>query len=372
MATNDPYEILGVARSASADEIKRAYRSLARQHHPDANQGDPEAAERFKEISLAYEILSDPDKRRRYDEFGSTGGPGGFGPTMDGFGIQDIFEAFFGGDPFGGGGGTRRGGPPRGQDAEAVVEVELADSAVGVTASVEVRMPVACEHCNGNGAEPGSFPSRCETCGGAGEVRQVRRSILGQLVTTAPCHVCQGAGFTIANPCTTCRGDGRVVANRTLELEVPAGIDDGQRLRLNGRGPAGFRGGPPGDLFVTVRVNPDPRFERHGDDLLHVRPIAFTQAALGAVLQIETFDGVEELPIPPGTQPGRMFRLKGQGMPHLRSRGRGDLLVRIDVEVPTKLDPEDEETLRAFAARRGEDVAPRDQGLFSRIKSAFQ
>lgn len=371
MAANDPYQILGVSRDAKPDEIKRAYRSLARKYHPDANPDDPEAEARFKEVSLAYEILNDPEKRRRYDTFGDPSGPGagGFGP-MDGFGIQDIFDAFFGGaDPFG---GRRQPGPPRGQDTEAVLEIELEDAATGVNATVEVRMPTPCDTCGGSGAAPGTFPSRCDVCGGAGEIRQVRRSIIGQLVSSQPCQACAGAGYVIATPCDTCRGDGRLVNAKTIEIEVPAGIDDGQRLRLSGRGPAGFRGGPPGDLFVTVRVRPDPRFERHGDDLVHVHPISFTQAALGVRLEIETLDGPEDLVVGAGTQSGKVFRLRNRGMPRLRSRGRGDLLVRVDVEVPEDLSEEEAGLLRALAELRNEEVAPPDKGFFSRVKSAFQ
>lgn len=366
--SNDPYEILGVARDASADEIKRAYRKLARENHPDANPGDGGAEARFKEISLAYEILSDPEKRQRYDAYGAANGPQ-FDPTAQGFGIQDLFDAFFGGDPFG---AARPQGPARGPDAETLVEIDLEAAVRGTTASVEVRMPVRCERCVGSGAEPGTFPSRCDTCGGTGEVRQVRRSILGQLVTSSPCAQCSGTGFVVADPCGDCRGEGRVNATRGVDFEVPAGIADGQRLRLAGRGPAAFRGGEPGDLYVGVRVRSHPEFERHGDDLLHVRPIAFTQATLGVVLSVNTFDGPEDLAVPAGTQSGRMFRLRGRGVPRLRGRGRGDLMVRVDVVTPNELTDEQQELIRRLAEVRGEEVAPADKGLFSRIKSAFQ
>ena len=366
----DYYELLGIGRNATDEEIKRAYRAMARQYHPDSNP-DPEAEARFKEINVAYEVLKDPERRRRYDVFGEDGARAGAGPQGgDAFGFGDIFDAFFGGDPFGNRG---QAGPPRAPDAEAVVHLDFAQAAFGTTATVEIRLPVACERCEGSGCEPGTHPARCDVCGGAGEVREVRRSILGQIVTAAPCVACNATGSRIPTPCRECRGDGRVRSARSIDVEVPGGVDDGQRLRLSGRGPAAPRGGVPGDLYVTVRVAPDQRFERHGDDLLHVRTIAFTQAALGTHLDIETLEGVEELIVAPGTQPGHVFRLKGRGVPALRGRGRGDLLVRVDVEVPTRLSPEEYELLRSLAAHRGEEVANvQDKGVFSRLRSAFQ
>jgi molecular chaperone DnaJ len=366
----DYFELLGVSRQATDDEIKRAYRRLAREYHPDAKPGDPEAEARFKEISVAYETLRDPERRRRYEMFGPDGA--GAGPMgAEGFGLNDLFDAFFGGDPFGG----RRGptGAPRGADAEAAVELTLAEAAFGVTKTLEVGIPAPCERCSGSGCEPGTHPARCETCAGTGEVRQVRRSILGQIVTAGPCPACGSTGRTIPSPCSDCRGDGRVHASRRIDVDVPAGIDDGQRLRLGGQGPAAPRGGVPGDLYVHVRVQSHPDFERRGNDLVHVRRLAMTQAALGVRLTIETLDGPEELVISPGTQPGRVFRLKGHGMPPLRGRGRGDLLVQVDVEIPKHLDDEEAELLRRLAEVRGDDVAARgDPGLFSRIRSAFQ
>jgi molecular chaperone DnaJ len=372
---SDYYEILGLSRNATDDEIKRAYRALARRYHPDSNGGDPDAEARFKEINLAYETLRDPERRRRYDVFGEDGTRGAGGPRTgnagDAFGFGDIFDAFFGGDPFGNARG--QSGPPRAPDAEAVVNLDLSQAAFGDTATIEVRLPVSCARCEGSGCEPGTHPARCDVCGGTGEVREVRRSILGQIMTAAPCVACSATGSRIPTPCRDCRGDGRVRSSRTIDVEVPAGVDDGQRLRLAGRGPAAPRGGLPGDLYVTVRVAPDARFERIGDDLLHARRIAFTQATLGTRLDIETLDGTEELIVPPGTQPGHVFKLKGRGIPALRGRGRGDLLVRVDVEVPGRLSDEEDELLRSLAALRGEDVAaPQEKGVFSRLRSAFQ
>ncbi|MCU1458856.1 MAG: DnaJ-class molecular chaperone with C-terminal Zn finger domain [Actinomycetia bacterium] len=370
--TEDFYELLEVDRSATGEEIKRSYRALARQYHPDANPGDPEAESRFKEISVAYETLRDPEKRRQYDTFGIQGVASGMGgQPMDGFGISDLFDAFFGGDPFGG----RRGatGPPRGMDGEAGIELTLEEAAFGITKPIDLRMPVECTRCEGSGCEPGTFPSECPTCHGSGEVRQIRKSILGQMVTVAACNDCGGMGNQIHSPCMECRGDGRVSASRTIDVEVPAGIDDGQRLRLPGRGPAGPRGGVPGDLYVGIHVLPHPEFERQGDDLVQVRRIGFAQAALGTQLTVETLDGEEMLAVPPGTQAGRIFRLKQRGVSRLRSRGRGDLLVRVDVEVPEKLSSEEDALLRQLAELRGEEVAPeKDHKFFSRIRSAFQ
>ena len=371
---SDHYETLGVERNATDDEIKRAYRDLARRLHPDSNPDDPGAEERFKEVTAAYEVLRDPERRRRYDVFGDNGGRGPAGPgagagdPFSGFG--DLFDAFFGGDPF----GSRRqpGGPMRGDDAETIVDLTLAEAAFGTTHTIEARLPVECPRCDGSGCEPGTFPTRCDVCGGEGEVRQVRRSILGQIMTSSPCGVCAGTGRRILTQCKDCRGDGRVMSQRTIDVDVPAGVDDGTRLRLAGRGAAAARGGPPGDLYVTIRVAATPEFERHGDDLLAVRRIGIAQAALGTELEIEALDGSHSVSVPPGTQPGQLFRIKGAGVPSLRGRGRGDLLVRVDVEIPTKLDDEEAELLHRLADHRSETVAPPSKGVFARLKSAFQ
>jgi molecular chaperone DnaJ len=364
--STDFYELLGVSRSATEDDIKRAYRDLARRYHPDSGHNDPEHEELFKEISRAYETLRDPERRRRYDMFGDNDARATSG---DAFGFGDLFDAFFGGDPF----GSRRGGAPgRGPDAEALVQLTLEQAAFGTTHTIEVRLPVACSRCEGSGCEPGTQPTRCDVCGGSGEVRQVRRSILGQIVTAAPCGVCAGTGRRILSQCRDCRGDGRVQAARTIEVEVPAGVDDGQRLRLTGRGPAAPRGGEPGDLYVTVQVKAHADFERHGDDLVHAHPLSVAQAALGSVLSIPTLEGRHDLTIPPGTQPGQMFRVKGAGVPSLRSRGRGDLLVRVDVVVPSRLSDEEAALLHRLAELRGEDVAPPEKGVRSRLRSAFR
>lgn len=368
--SRDYYEVLGISRSATDDEIKRAYRDLARQSHPDSNRGDPGAEERFKEISVAYETLRDPERRRRYDMFGESATRAGAGTgASEAFGFGDLFDAFFGGDPFG---NRRPGGPTRGQDAEAVVELTLEQAAFGTTHTLDARLPVTCARCDGSGCEPGTHPTRCDVCGGSGEVRTARRSILGQIVTAAPCGVCDGTGRRILSPCRDCRGDGRLQAARTIEVEVPAGVDDGQRLRLAGRGAAAPRGGEPGDLYVTVHLTAHPSFERHGDDLLHVVRISIAQAALGTLLVVPTLDASAEVPVPPGTQPGQTFRVRGAGVASLRGRGRGDLLVRVDVDVPTRLGDDEAALLRQLAELRGEDVAPTDKGVFSKLRSTFQ
>jgi molecular chaperone DnaJ len=377
--TTDYYELLGVSSSATEDEIKKAYRRLARQHHPDANPDDPEAEARFKEVSIAYETLRDPERRRRYDMFGPDGaaagagagpfGPGGFDAGQ--FGLNDLFDAFFGGDAF----GRTRGsaGPVPGPDVETKIELTLEDVVFGAKKSVDLHLPVTCETCDGSGCAPGTHSSTCPTCNGSGEVRQVRRSLLGQVVTAGPCHQCEGTGSIIPSPCATCNGAGRVMGDRQIELDVPAGIDSGQRLRLAGRGAAAPRGGPAGDLYVSVRIAPHPEFERRGDDLHRMLRIAMTQAALGTRFTLDTFDGPEELPVPPGTQHGRVFRLRGHGVPSLRTGRRGDLLVEVAVEIPPKLSGEEAELLTQFAELRGEEVAPaKDHGFFSRIRSAFQ
>lgn len=366
----DLYALLGVEHNATQSEIKTAYRSRARDLHPDANPSDASAEDRFKEVSAAYEVLRDPERRRRYDTFGDDGSRGQRGQpngSGDQFGFGDIFDAFFTGS-FGGGG---QGGPRQAPDAEAIVELDLVEAAFGCTRSLDVQMPGPCEQCDGSGCAAGTHPESCGTCGGSGEVREVRRSILGQLVTAVACPTCSGLGKTVPNPCAQCRGDGRVRASRQIEVEIPAGIDDGQRLRLPGRGPAAPRGGVPGDLYVTIRTRTHPTLERHGVDLVHRLTLAFTQATLGTTLHVDTLEEPLELEVPAGTQPGHVFRLRGRGVPVLQGRGRGDLLVAVEVEVPKRLSAEEAELLTHLAALRGEDVSPPDPGLFSRLRNAF-
>jgi molecular chaperone DnaJ len=374
----DFYELLGVSHSASPDEIKRAYRRKARELHPDANAGDTAAAERFKEVARAYAVLSDDEQRARYDRFGEAGvGGASGGPRMDdvfgGGGLNDLFDAFFGGqNPFGGGGG-RRGptGPPRGQDMEIVADVSFEQAVFGATVPVTLKLPQRCTECGGSGAGSGTRPVTCADCNGLGQVQRIRQSLLGQMVTTATCPRCGGLGQVIATPCPTCRGEGRVTADHTYQVDVPAGVDTGSTLRLSGRGAAGPRGGPAGDLYVHLRVDEHDRYWRDGNDLVTTVPISIVQAALGTTVALPTLDGDEELVIPAGTQPGREFTLRGRGVPRLQGRGRGDLRAQLVVQVPTKLDDEEQALLRQLAEKRGEQVSQPDKGLFSRIKSAF-
>ncbi len=380
----DFYELLGVSRSANEDEIKRAYRKLARELHPDVNGGDPQTEERFKLVTLAYETLRDPERRRRYDMFGPEGlrgtgaggqGAGGF-EDLFGAGLGDLFNSFFGSGSGGGGFGSARGrgqaGPPRGADMEVTLELDFRSAVFGASKEIRVRVPVPCATCNATGAKPGTSPVTCTQCGGAGEIRQVRQSILGQMVTSRPCPACGGTGQQIPDPCPDCRGEGRRTEEKAYTVDIPAGVDNGNTLQLGGRGAAGPRGGRPGDLFVHVRVKPDERFSRQGNDLVHVLHVPMAQAALGAHLRYETLDGTEDLVIPRGTQPGRVFRLRGRGVPDVNGRGRGDLLVQVVVDTPTDLTKEQEDILRLFASSRGEEVTPAETGFMAKVRSAFK
>lgn len=360
----DYYETLGVSHDASQDDIKRAYRRLARQHHPDANRDDPRAEERFKEITRAYEILSDPDKRQRYDMFGDERAQTGFG----GFGgFSDIFDAFFGGVT----GGARRAPSTRGADVLAEVALTLEEAAVGIERDVDVTLMRECPECDGSGAKPGTSPMRCTECGGAGEVRQVRRTMLGNVMTAATCRRCGGTGQEIRAPCPRCAGHGRVQTSESLTVRIPAGVDDGAQLRVTGRGEAGVRGGRSGDLYVSVRVLPHEVFRRVGDDLGCEAAVPMTVAALGGVVEVPTLDGPRELDVSPGTQPGDVVRLRGAGMPRLDGRGRGELVVLLRVETPRNLTEEQRDLLRRVAELRGEGAGQKS-GFFDRIKEAFQ
>ncbi len=367
MAT-DYYALLGVRPGATEDEIKRAYRRRARELHPDSTGGDSAAEADFKEVTRAYEVLRDPERRARYDRYGPDGvdAPPTMADSFFGGGLGDIFDAFFGGATAG-----RRAGPVRGADAEVVLELDLREVVFGAQRQVTVDQPVSCETCAGSGARAGTTPVRCPDCDGTGELRRMRQSILGQVVTAVPCRRCQGLGEAIMSPCPDCRGDGRQRQERTFTVEVPAGVDEGSTLRLTGRGPAGPRGGPSGDVYVHLAVRPDERFTRQGDDLVVALRLSMTQAALGTKVGLETFDGSETISVAPGTQTGHVVHLRGHGVPHVRGRGRGDLLVHVVVETPTGLNPAQEELLRRLAVERGEDVAPAEEGLLSRLRSAF-
>lgn len=361
----DHYAVLGVSRDASAEELKRAYRKLAREYHPDANRGDPEAAEHFKDVTRAYEVLSDPMKRANYDAYGDDRGPGAAGFSDFG-GISDLFATFFGGAAPGG----NRRGPTRGADVLAEVELTLEEAAVGAEREVELTTLVECPECKGSGAEPGTYPSRCSDCGGAGEVRQVRRTVFGNVMTAAPCVRCGGRGEEITSPCRNCSGRGRVEEHDTLTVQVPPGVDDGAQLRVSGRGQAGVRGGRSGDLYVAINVAPHEVFRRAGDDLACEVRVPMTVAALGGSVDLPTLDGPEPIDIEPGTQSGQVVRLRGRGMPRLGGRGRGELVGLLKVETPQDLSDEEAELLEQFAKLRGDQVGQR--GLFDKIKEAFQ
>jgi len=373
----DFYEILGVARGASADEVKRAYRKRARELHPDANPDDPGAEDKFKELSRAYEVLSDPQQRANYDRFGEAGVGGGAagGDPFGGGGLGDIFEAFFGGNsPFGGGfGGRRPAGPPRGQDIETIADITFENAVFGGTVPVTLKTALRCDDCGGTGAGSGTKPVACVDCEGTGQVRRVRQSLLGQMVTASPCQRCGGIGQVVATPCSACRGDGRIVDTATYQIDVPAGVDTGATLRLTGRGAVGPRGGTAGDLYVHVRVAPHATLQRDDYDLVFVLRLGIAQAALGTTATIDTLEGSEELAVPAGTQHGQEFTLRGRGVPHLNAGGRrrGDLRVIAQIDIPTKLTDDEAKLLRQFAELRGDAVSGPDKGLKSRIKSAF-
>jgi molecular chaperone DnaJ len=372
----DYYEVLGVSRDAQDGEIKKAFRKLARELHPDVNSHDPRAEEKFKEAAEAYEVLSDSERRATYDRYGHEGlRSGGYAPNFEGFGsVADIFEAFFGGggafgDIFGGGG--RPGGPATGGDIATAAEITLQQAASGVEVEVSFDAIERCEHCHGNGAEPGTPIETCPKCQGTGQLRAVTRTPFGQVVRAAVCDMCDGDGRVPKEPCHVCRGRGRKPQRVKLSVDVPAGIEDGQRIRISGRGHAGEHGGPAGDLYVQIRVKEDPRFVRNGDDLVTVIDVAAPLAALGTTIQVPTIDGTTELEIPPGTQPNETFPLRGQGMPALRGRRHGNLQVVVNVVVPRKLKREQRELLQQLSDSLTEDNLRTEEGVFGKLRRAF-
>ncbi|HUG87627.1 MAG TPA: molecular chaperone DnaJ [Actinomycetota bacterium] len=354
--TRDLYEVLEVPRDASQEEIRKAYRRLAREHHPDVS-ADPEAEHRIKEINLAYQTLSDPARRRQYDTYGGEG----FTPDMfDVMGdVSDIFEMFFG-SPFRRGGRSPR--PARGEDLRLSLTLAFEEAVFGVEKEIEVETLASCDGCDGTGRAPGTEAVRCSRCEGNGEVSDVRRSVFGTVMTSRICSACGGGGEQIPSPCPTCRGEGRVPRRRTIKVEVPAGVDDGVELRIEGSGHQGRRGTPPGHLYLGLGVRPHPVFERRGQDLAAVLEVQLTQAILGGEVEIETLDGPETLRIPAGTKPGTVVRMGGRGVPNLGRRGRGDLYVQLDVVVPERLSRKERALVEELAELRGEptgkDVAP--------------
>ena len=375
----DYYEVLGVARGADDAEIKKSFRRLARELHPDVNSHDPEAEDKFKEAAEAYEVLSDSERRATYDRYGHEGlRSGGYAPNFEGFGsVADIFEAFFGGagggafgDIFGGGGG-RPGGAIQGGDIVTAIEITLAQAASGAPAEVAYELISRCENCNGNGAEPGTPIETCERCGGSGQLRAISRTPFGQVVRAAPCDVCHGDGRVARDPCRVCGGRGRRVERTKVSVDVPAGIADGQRIRVAGRGHVGDRGGPPGDLYVQIRVREDPRFVRDGDDLVTAVDVAAPLAALGTTVEVPSIGGSVELEIPADTQPHETLRIRGEGMPSLRGRHSGDLRVVVNVVIPKRLKREQRELLEQLAESMTEDNLRTEEGVFGKLRRAF-
>jgi molecular chaperone DnaJ len=366
----DYYDLLGVPRGASDDDIKRAFRALARELHPDVSD-DPNAEERFREIAEAYEVLSKPETRELYDRYGHEGlRTGGFQPTdFDFAGLSDLLGAFFGDDLFGGGRGARR--QRRGGDVVAEVEIGLLDAARGATREAAFTVAAQCGTCHGSGADPGAELVTCDQCGGAGRIRQVSQTLLGQFVTAQVCSRCQGSGRLVTKLCETCAGAGRVSMERRLDVRIPPGIHDGQRIRLTGEGHAGDVGSRPGDAYVAVHVVPDPRFVREGDDIISMLDLTMTEAALGVTKTVPTLEGDMELELAAGTQPGEVRVLHNRGMPRLRGRGRGDHRVLVRVLVPRRLSDEGRRLLEAFADEIDGETYAADEGFFHRLREKF-
>ena len=372
----DYYEVLGVSKGASEDEIKKAYKKMARKYHPDLNPGDKSAEEKFKEVNEAYEVLSDADKRARYDQYGHAGvdpnfGAGGFGGGFDGgfdFGdLGDIFGSFFGGG-FGGGRRTNPNAPQRGESIRMAVTISFEEAAFGCEKEVTVERYEACDTCHGSGCAPGTSPEVCPDCHGTGTVQVRRQTPMGVFATSSPCPKCGGKGRIIHQPCKDCRGSGMVRKKKTIQASIPAGIDNGQTISIRGQGNAGKNGGPAGDLLITITVRPHELFRREGTSVLCEAPITFTQAVLGAELEIPTIDGKVKYTLPEGTQSGTTFRLKGKGIPSINGRGRGDQYVTVYIETPRNLNKEQKEALKKFAAAMGEDEASGQKPFFKKFK----
>jgi molecular chaperone DnaJ len=374
MAKRDYYEVLGVERNATPEEIKKAYRRLARKHHPDVNPEDKAAEAKFKEVKEAFDVLSEPNRREQYDRFGHAAeerngaGFGGFGQGgFSGFGgFEDIFDIFGGGMR-----GRRPNAPQRGNDLRYDMEITLHDAATGLESMVTIPRVEHCETCKGTGAKPGTDVVTCSHCGGTGQQQVVRNTAFGQFVSIKTCEACKGEGKQIKEPCTSCRGTGRVQKERKIEVKLPPGVDTGSRLRISGEGEAGIRGGPPGDLYVVIHVRPHEIFKREEDDIIIELPISFSQAALGTELDVPTLEGKARIKIPEGTQPGTSFRLRGKGIPHLRGYGRGDQHIKVNVNIPKKMTARQKELLREYAHLSGEDVNAPDKGILDKMKDAL-
>lgn len=382
MAKRDYYEVLGVAKTATQEELKKAYRKLALKYHPDRNKDNPEAEAKFKEVNEAYAVLSDDEKRSQYDQLGpeafeqaaSGGGAGGnpFGGFggFGGSGMEDIFDMFFGGQ--GRSGGRSKTGPKKGADLRFDLELSFEEAAFGLEKEISLYRDEICEHCHGEGAEPGSKVETCPECGGRGYVRYTQNTMFGQMVNERPCSKCRGEGKIISKPCKECRGSGTVKKNKKVKVRIPAGVDNESRLRVAGEGEAGTKGGSPGDLYVYLYVKPHKFFERDGTTVICEVPINIVQATLGAEIKVPTLDGAVTMKVPEGTQPGKVMRLVGKGIPSLRSKTRGDQLVRIKVVVPTKLNEKQKEALRHFGEISKDNINPEEKSFLNKIKNLFK
>lgn len=382
----DFYDVLGVSKTATAEDLKKAYRKLARKYHPDLNKDNPEAAEKFKECSEAYSVLSDEQKRAQYDQFGHAAfenggggqggfggfGQGGFGGGFQGGGMEDIFDMFFGGQGGGRRGSRANNGPQRGSDLRFDLEITFEEAAFGVEKEISVYRDEKCDHCHGEGAEPGSKVETCPECHGTGSVRFVQNTMFGQMQSERPCSKCHGEGKIISNPCKECHGKGTIKKNKQLKVKIPAGVDSGSRLRVSGEGAAGAKGGPTGDLYVYLYVKPHKFFERDGTNVYCEIPIDIVQATLGAEIKIPTLDGQIVMKVPAGTQPGKVLRLKGKGIPALRGGTRGDQMVRMKVVVPTKLNEKQKIALQNFADVSKGNLNPEEKGFMNKIKDFFK
>ncbi|MBU5455492.1 molecular chaperone DnaJ [Caproiciproducens sp. MSJ-32] len=368
----DYYEILGVSRDATESEIKTAYRFLAKKYHPDLNPGDKEAEQRFKEINEAYEVLSDSDKRRRYDTFGHAGvnGQGGYSQDFGGFGdiFDDIFDIFSGGFTQT---SSKRRGPVRGADLRYNLDLEFMEAVFGAEKEIQIRKTEQCETCSGTGVKPGSSKETCSKCHGTGEVRYVQQSPFGRFVRVATCDQCNGTGEVIKEKCTVCSGTGKEIKNKKIKVKIPAGVDTGSIISIHGEGEMGDRGGPPGDLYIYINVKEHEFFKRQGNDIYLTVPISFVDAALGAEIDVPTLDGMSKYNIPEGTQTGTRFRLKNKGVPNVRGVGRGDLYFNVEVQVPKKLNEKQKQLLREFAKESGEHHKEGKKGFFDKMRDAF-
>ena len=373
----DLYEVLGLQKGASDDEIKKAYRKLAKKYHPDLNPGDKEAEKKMKEVNGAYEVLSDAEKKARYDQYGFAGidpnyaggaGGGGFGGFQD-FDLGDIFGSMFGGSF--GGQQTRQNGPRKGENLRITLQLTFEEAVFGCEKSVSVTRNESCKDCGGTGAKKGTSPETCPVCRGSGQVQSTQRTPFGVFSSSSPCQNCKGTGKIIKEPCPSCKGEGRVRKTRTIRVKIPAGIDDGQTISLRGEGNGGTQGGPAGDLYVTVYVKEHKMFKRDGQDIILEMPISFVQAALGATLTVPTVDGKVQYDLPEGTQTGTVFRLRGSGVPSANGRGRGDQYVKVNVEIPRNLNHEQKELLRKFDEATGDSCYSERGGFFKKMKDLF-